>query len=168
MEHQSPASGGTGWASLKDSGSNILMPTRRHPFAFQARMTRIEDQNGDVIYDKEVTLLIPGGDGRSSGPRPMQGHWAVGHHLEDLHLRISKDCRQIQVETSYLPEPLLNFCGSTLCFSAPLGHGMRPGPLMTRLFQRLLRGLERRRCSSGGAARHGRLPRRRLQPREEN
>ncbi len=109
------------------------------PFAFQAGDEQDpRDQNGNVIYDRGVTL--------ADTWRAMEGlvdHGrcrAIG--LSDITLDgllpIYESARikpaVVQVESHpYLPETeLLEFCKKNdivfLAF-APLGHGMRPGPL---------------------------------------
>src|SRR5277367_5125353 len=109
------------------------------PFAFQSGDEQDpRDQNGNVIYDDGVTLLDTW--------RAMEGlvdHGrcrAIG--LSDITLKelspIYESARikpaVVQVESHpYLPETeLLEFCkekGIVLLAFAPLGHGMRPGPL---------------------------------------
>ena len=109
------------------------------PFAFQPGDEQDpRDQNGNVIYDKGVTLLDTWraleslvGDGRCR---------AIG--LSDITLSdlspIYESARikpaVVQVESHpYLPETeLLEFCktkGVVLLAFAPLGHGMKPGLL---------------------------------------
>ncbi len=109
------------------------------PFAFQPGDEQDpRDQNGNVIYDKGVTLLDTWraleslvGDGRCR---------AIG--LSDIALSelspIYESARikpaVVQVESHpYLPETeLLEFCkqkGIVLLAFAPLGHGMKPGLL---------------------------------------
>ncbi|MGA2808538.1 MAG: aldo/keto reductase [Terracidiphilus sp.] len=109
------------------------------PFAFQPGDEQDpRDQNGNVLYDKEVTLLDTWraleslvDDGRCR---------AIG--LSDISLSelspIYESARikpaVVQVESHpYLPETeLLEFCkekGIVLLAFAPLGHGMRPGLL---------------------------------------
>jgi alcohol dehydrogenase (NADP+) len=109
------------------------------PFAFQPGEDQDpRDANGDVIYDHGVTLLetwraleslVDGGRCRAIGLSD------VG--LKEL-LPIYESARikpaVVQVEAHpYLPETeLLEFCedkGIVLLAFAPLGHGMRPGPL---------------------------------------
>jgi alcohol dehydrogenase (NADP+) len=109
------------------------------PYAFQAGEEQDpRDQNGNVIYDKGVTLLdtwkameslVDGGKCRAIG-------------LSDVGLKelvpIYESARikpaVIQIESHpYLPETeLLEFCKEKdivfLAF-APLGHGIKPGPL---------------------------------------
>jgi alcohol dehydrogenase (NADP+) len=109
------------------------------PFAFQPGEEQDpRDQNGDIVYDRDVTLLdtwraleslVDGGRCRAIG-------------LSDINLAgllpIYESARikpaVVQVESHpYLPETeLLEFCrekGIVLLAFAPLGHGMRPGPL---------------------------------------
>jgi len=109
------------------------------PFAFQPGEEQDpRDDNGNVIYDKEVTLLdtwramenlVDGGKCRAIG-------------LSDIGLKellpIYEAARikpaVIQVEAHpYLPESeLLEFCkekGIIFLAFAPLGHGIRPGPI---------------------------------------
>ncbi len=96
------------------------------------------DQNGNVLYDKEVTLLdtwrameslVDGGRCRAIGLSDIS--------LNEL-LPIYESARikpaVVQVEAHpYLPETeLLEFCkekGIVFLAFAPLGHGMRPGLL---------------------------------------
>ena len=109
------------------------------PYAFQSGDEQDpRDQNGNVIYDKGVTLLdtwramenlVDHGQCRAIGLSD------VG--LNEL-LPIYESARiqpaVVQVESHpYLPETeLLEFCkakGIVLLAFAPLGHGMKPGPL---------------------------------------
>jgi alcohol dehydrogenase (NADP+) len=96
------------------------------------------DENGNVIYDKETTLLDTwrGMEGLADGGKCR----AIG--LADVTLdklqsifeaaRIKPACVQVESHP-YLPEnEMLEFCkekGIILLAFAPLGHGMRPGPL---------------------------------------
>jgi alcohol dehydrogenase (NADP+) len=126
--------------SLNRLGLNYLDLYLIHtPFAFQPGDEQDpRDQNGNVIYDNGVTLLDTW--------RAMEGlvdHGrcrAVG--LSDVGLNellpLYESARikpaVVQVESHpYLPETeLLEFCkekGIVLLAFAPLGHGMRPGPL---------------------------------------
>jgi len=109
------------------------------PFAFQPGDEQDpRDQNGNVIYDREVTLaetwramerLVDDGRCRAIGLSDIS--------LEEL-LPIYESARikpaVVQVEAHpYLPETeLLEFCKEKdivfLAF-APLGHGIKPGPL---------------------------------------
>jgi alcohol dehydrogenase (NADP+) len=109
------------------------------PFAFQAGDEQDpRDENGNVIYDNGVTLidtwrameqLVEGGKCRAIGLADIT--------LEKL-LPIYEAARikpsVVQVEAHpYLPETeLLEFCkekGITFLAFAPLGHGIKPGPL---------------------------------------
>jgi aldehyde reductase len=109
------------------------------PFAFQPGENQDpRDENGNVIYDREVTLpdtwkamenLVDSGKCRAIGLSD------VG--LEELSL-IYKSARikpaVVQIESHpYLPETeLLEFCkehGIVFLAFAPLGHGIKPGPL---------------------------------------
>ena len=109
------------------------------PFAFQAGEEQDpRDQNGNVVYDREVTLLDTW---RAMESLVDRGRCrAIG--LSDINLDgllpIYESARikpaVVQVESHpYLPETeLLEFCrkkGIVLLAFAPLGHGMRPGPL---------------------------------------
>jgi alcohol dehydrogenase (NADP+) len=109
------------------------------PFAFQAGEEQDpRDQNGNVVYDRDVTLLDTW---RAMESLVDRGRCrAIG--LSDLNLNgllpIYESARikpaVVQVESHpYLPETeLLEFCrekGIVLLAFAPLGHGMRPGPL---------------------------------------
>jgi alcohol dehydrogenase (NADP+) len=109
------------------------------PFAFQPGDEQDpRDQNGNVIYDRGVTLLDTW--------RALEGlvdHGrcrAIGLSDVDLNelLPLYESARikpaVIEVEAHpYLPETeLLEFCkekGVVFLAFAPLGHGMRPGPL---------------------------------------
>jgi alcohol dehydrogenase (NADP+) len=96
------------------------------------------DQNGNVIYDNEITLLDTW---RAMESLVDQGKCrAIG--LSDITLNgllpIYEAARikpaAVQVESHpYLPETeLLDFCkekGVVFLAFAPLGHGMKPGPL---------------------------------------
>lgn len=109
------------------------------PFAFQAGDEYDpRNQAGDIIYDRGVTLS----DTWKAMERLVdQGRCrAIG--LSDITLKelipLYESARikpaVVQVEAHpYLPEnELLEFCkekGITLLAFAPLGHGMRPGPL---------------------------------------
>src|SRR5579872_3834450 len=109
------------------------------PFAFKPGDDQDpRDQNGNVIYDKGVTLLDTW---RAMESLVDHGKCrAIG--LSDISLKelvpIYESARikpaVVQVEAHpYLPETeLLEFCkekGIVLLAFAPLGHGMRPGPL---------------------------------------
>jgi aldehyde reductase len=109
------------------------------PFAFQPGDDQDpRDQNGNVLYDDGVTLLdtwraleslIDGGRCRAIGLSDI--------NLDELSpiyesARIKPAVVQVEAHP-YLPETdLLEFCkekGIVLLAFAPLGHGMRPGPL---------------------------------------
>jgi aldehyde reductase len=109
------------------------------PFAFQPGDEQDpRDQNGNVLYDKEVTLLDTW---RAMESLVDHGRCrAIG--LSDITLNralpIYESARikpaAVQVESHpYLPETeLLEFCkekGIIFLAFAPLGHGARPGPL---------------------------------------
>ena len=109
------------------------------PFAFQAGDEQDpRDQNGNVLYDRGVTLLETWSAMESLVDRGRCR--AIGLFDISLHelLPIYKSARikpaVVQVEAHpYLPETeLLEFCDENeiafLAF-APLGHGIRPGPL---------------------------------------
>ncbi|MTH15595.1 aldo/keto reductase [Flavobacterium sp. LC2016-01] len=127
-------------ASLKRLGLDYLDLYLIHtPFAFQPGDEQDpRDQNGNVIYDHEVTLLdtwrameslVDSGKVRSIG-------------LSDISLkelipiyeaaRIKPAVVQIEAHP-YLPEnELLDFCkekGIVFLAFAPLGHGIKPGPI---------------------------------------
>jgi len=109
------------------------------PFAFQPGDEQDpRDQSGNVIYDRGVTLLDTW---RAMESLVDQGKCrAIG--LSDIGLKqllpLYESARikpaAVQVESHpYLPETeLLQFCkekGIVFLAFAPLGHGMRPGPL---------------------------------------
>ena len=109
------------------------------PFAFQPGDEQDpRDQNGNVIYDKGITLLDTW---RAMESLVDRGRCrAIG--LSDLSMNellpIYESARikpaVVQVESHpYLPETeLLQFCkekGVVFLAFAPLGHGIRPGPL---------------------------------------
>ena len=127
-------------ASLNRLGLKYLDLYLIHtPFAFQpGDEQEPRDQNGNVIYDRGVTLLdtwrametlLDHGKCRAIGLSDIG--------LDELKL-IYEAARikpaVVQVESHpYLPETeLLEFCkekGIVLLAFAPLGHGTRPGPL---------------------------------------
>jgi aldehyde reductase len=109
------------------------------PFAFQPGDDQDpRDQNGNVIYDQGVTLLDTW-----KAMESLVDHGkcrAIG--LSDISLNEVKPIYEsarikpavVQVESHpYLPETELSeFCkekGIVFLAFAPLGHGMRPGPL---------------------------------------
>jgi alcohol dehydrogenase (NADP+) len=109
------------------------------PFAFQTGDEQDpRDQNGNVIYDRDVTLLDTWRAMESLVDEGRCG--AIG--LSDISLEILLPIYEaarikpavVQVESHpYLPETeLLEFCkekGIVFLAFAPLGHGMRPGLL---------------------------------------
>ena len=127
-------------ASLASLGLDYLDLYLIHtPFAFQPGDNQDpRDQNGNVIYDRGVTLLdtwkametlVDHGKCRAIGLSDVS--------LDELK-RIYQSARikpaVVQVEAHpYLPETeLLEFCkqtGVVFLVFAPLGHGARPGPL---------------------------------------
>ena len=127
-------------ASLDRLGLNYLDLYLIHtPFAFQPGEEHDpRDQNGNVLYDRDVTLLDTW---RAMESLVDRGRCrAIGLSDIDLNmlLPIYESARikpaVVQVESHpYLPETeLLEFCrekGIVLLAFAPLGHGMRPGPL---------------------------------------
>jgi alcohol dehydrogenase (NADP+) len=109
------------------------------PFAFQPGNEQDpRDQNGNVIYDKGVTLLdtwrameslVDHGKCRAIGLSDI-----TLNELLPLYESARIKPAAVQVETHpYLPEAeLLEFCkekGIVLLAFAPLGHGMHPGLL---------------------------------------
>jgi len=107
------------------------------PFAFQAGDDfDPRDKDGNVIYDREVTLL----DTWRAMEKLVDGGKCRAIGLSDITLETLKPLYEaarikpavVQVESHpYLPETeLLEFCKATgmvfLAF-APLGHGMKPG-----------------------------------------
>jgi alcohol dehydrogenase (NADP+) len=127
-------------ASLDRLGLNYLDLYLIHtPFAFQPGDEQDpRDQDGNVLYDRGVTLLDTWGAMESLVDRGRCR--AIG--LSDIGLNellpIYESARikpaVVQVESHpYLPETeLLEFCkekGVLFLAFAPLGHGVRPGPL---------------------------------------
>lgn len=109
------------------------------PFAFQPGDEQDpRDKNGDVIYDKGVTLQDTWGameDLVDQGRCRAIGLSDIGlDELRPLYESARIKPAVVQVEAHpYLPETeLLEFCKANeivfLAF-APLGHGIRPGPL---------------------------------------
>jgi len=131
-------------ASLKRLGLEHLDLYLIHtPFAFQPGDEQDpRDRNGSVLYDNGVTLLDTW---RAMESLVDRGRCrAIG--LSDITLNelspIYESARikpaVVQVEAHpYLPEmELLEFCkerGIVLLAFAPLGHGVRPGPLDDRV-----------------------------------
>ncbi len=127
-------------ASLERLGLDYLDLYLIHtPFAFQPGDEQDpRDQNGNVVYDRGVTLLdtwrameslVDHGKCRAIGLSDIT--------LKDLtplydSARIKPAVVQVEAHP-YLPETeLLEFCkekGIVLLAFAPLGHGVRPGPL---------------------------------------
>jgi len=109
------------------------------PFAFQPGDEQDpRDQNGNVLYDHDVTLLdtwkaleklVDHGKCRAIGLSD------VGlNELKPIYESARIKPAAVQLESHpYLPETeLLEYCkerGVVLLAFAPLGHGMRPGPL---------------------------------------
>jgi alcohol dehydrogenase (NADP+) len=127
-------------ASLERLGLDYLDLYLIHtPFAFQPGDEQDpRDENGDVIYDKGVTLQDTWGameDLVDQGRCRAIGLSDIGlDELRPLYESARIKPAVVQVEAHpYLPETeLLEFCKSNkivfLAF-APLGHGIRPGPL---------------------------------------
>jgi diketogulonate reductase-like aldo/keto reductase len=127
-------------ASLERLGLDYLDLYLIHtPFAFQAGDEQDpRDANGDVIYDKGVTLLDTWRameDLVDRGRCRAIGLSDIGlNELRPLYESARIKPAAVQVEAHpYLPEAeLLEFCKEReivfLAF-APLGHGIRPGPL---------------------------------------
>lgn len=127
-------------ASLERLGLDYLDLYLMHtPFAFQPGDEQDpRDENGEIIYDQGVTLLdtwkameslVDGGRCRAIGLSD------IGlDELRPLYESARIKPAAVQVEAHpYLPETeLLDFCQAKnivfLAF-APLGHGIRPGPL---------------------------------------
>jgi alcohol dehydrogenase (NADP+) len=109
------------------------------PYAFQPGDNQDpRDQNGNVLYDRDVTLLDTWKALENLVDHGKCG--AIG--LSDISLDELKPLYEaarikpavVQVESHpYLPETeLLEFCkqkGIVFLAFAPLGHGIRPGPL---------------------------------------
>ena len=109
------------------------------PFAFQPGDEQDpRDENGNVIYDRGVTLL----DTRRAMESLMERGKCLAIGLSDITLdelapiyelaRVKPAVVQVEAHP-YLPETeLLEFCtrnGVVFLAFAPLGHGVRPGPL---------------------------------------
>jgi aldehyde reductase len=109
------------------------------PFAFQPGDNMDpRDQSGNIIYDRGVTLLetwrameslVDRGQCRAIGLSDV-----VLENLAPLYEAARIKPAVVQVESHpYLPQTeLLEFCqqkGIVLLAFAPLGHGIRPGPL---------------------------------------
>src|ERR1700753_6627 len=109
------------------------------PFAFKPGLDQDpRDENGNVIYDKDTTLLdtwrameelVDGGRCRAIGLADVD----IGKLMSFSEAaRITPAVVQVEAHP-YLPEnELLQFCkerGIALLAFAPLGHGMKPGPI---------------------------------------
>ncbi len=109
------------------------------PFAFQSGDEQDpRDQNGNVLYDHDVTLLDTW---RAMESLVDHGKcWAIG--LSDITLnellpiyessRIKPAVVQVEAHPYFPQAELLEFCrpkGIVFLAFAPLGHGVRPGPL---------------------------------------
>ena len=132
-------------ASLERLGLKYLDLYLIHtPYAFQPGDNQDpRDENGNVIYDRGVTLLDTWkalenlvDDGKSEqGKCRAIGLSDVGlNELKPLYEAARIKPAVVQVESHpYLPETeLLEFCkekGIVLLAFAPLGHGMKPGLL---------------------------------------
>jgi alcohol dehydrogenase (NADP+) len=109
------------------------------PFAFQPGDEQDpRDQNGNVIYDRDITLLETWRAMESLVDHGRCRAIGLSDVTLDKVLPIYEAARikpaVVQVESHpYLPETeLLDFCkekGIVFLAFAPLGHGMRPGPL---------------------------------------
>ena len=117
------------------------------PFAFQPGDEQDpRDQNGNVVYDQGITLLdtwramenlVDHGKCRAIGLSDV-GLGELPAVYESARIKPAV----VQVEAHpYLPETeLLEFCqekGVVLLAFAPLGHGMRPGPLEDSVISRI-------------------------------
>ncbi|WP_106314527.1 aldo/keto reductase [Paraburkholderia sp. BL18I3N2] len=127
-------------ASLERLGLDYLDLYLIHtPFAFKPGDEQDpRDENGDVIYDKGVTLLDTWSameDLVDRGRCRAIGLSDIGlDELRPLYESARIKPAVVQVEAHpYLPETeLLEFCkenGIVFLAFAPLGHGIRPGPL---------------------------------------
>jgi len=127
-------------ASLERLGLDYLDLYLIHtPFAFKPGDEQDpRDENGDVVYDKGVTLLDTWSameDLVDRGRCRAIGLSDIGlDELRPLYESARIKPAVVQVEAHpYLPETeLLEFCkekGIVFLAFAPLGHGIRPGPL---------------------------------------
>jgi len=127
-------------ASLERLGLKYLDLYLIHtPFAFQPGDNQDpRDQNGNVLYDRDVTLLDTWRAMESlvdHGKCQAIGLSDVGlNELKPIYEAARIKPAVVQVESHpYLPETeLLEFCkqtGVVLLAFAPLGHGMKPGLL---------------------------------------
>ncbi|MGF6571987.1 alcohol dehydrogenase (NADP+) [Paraburkholderia sp. GAS333] len=141
-------------ASLERFGLDYLDLYLIHtPFAFQPGDEQDpRDENGQVIYDEGVTLLETWQAMESLVDNGKCG--AIG--LSDIGLKELQPLYEsarikpavVQVEAHpYLPETeLLEFCkenGIAFLAFAPLGHGIRPGPLEDPVILRIAAQLGR-------------------------
>jgi len=126
--------------SLERLGLDYLDPYLIHtPFAFKPGDDQDpRDEKGDLIYDEDTTLLdtwrgmeelVDGGRCRAIGLSDVD-LGKLMHVYEAARIKPAV----IQVEAHpYLPETeLLRFCRErdiVLLAFAPLGHGMKPGPI---------------------------------------
>jgi alcohol dehydrogenase (NADP+) len=139
-------------ASLERLGLKYLDLYLIHtPFAFQPGDDQDpRDQNGNVLYDREVTLLDTWEAMESlvdHGKCRAIGLSDVGlNELKPIYESARIKSAAVQVESHpYLPETeLLGFCkekGIVLLAFAPLGHGMKPGlledPVITAIAARV-------------------------------
>ena len=156
-------------ASLDKLGLEYLDLYLIHtPFAFQPGDDQDpRDQNGNVIYDHDVTLLDTW-----KAMESLVDHGkcrAIG--LSDIGLNELKPIYEsakikpavVQVESHpYLPETeLLGFCkekGIVFLAFAPLGHGMKPGlledPVISAIAARVKKNAGTGPAGLGGAARY--------------
>ena len=135
-------------ASLKRLGLEHLDLYLIHtPFAFQPGDEQDpRDRNGSVLYDNGVTLLdtwrameslVDRGRCRAIGMSDI-----TLNELSPIYESARIKPAVVQVEAHpYLPETeLLEFCkerGIVLLAFAPLGHGVRPGPLDDRVISEI-------------------------------
>jgi len=123
------------------------------PFAFHPGDEQDpRDENGDVLYDKGMTLL---GTWRAMEDLVDHGRCrAIGlsditlDELQPLYESARIKPAAVQVEAHpYLPETeLLEFCkerGIVFLAFAPLGHGIRPGPLEDPVILQIAARLEK-------------------------
>jgi alcohol dehydrogenase (NADP+) len=109
------------------------------PFAFQPGDNyEPRDQNGNIIYDKGVSLIETWRAMESLADQSKCRATGVSDVVLETLVPLYEAARikpaVVQVESHpYLPQTeLLKFCrekGIVLLAFAPLGHGMRPGPL---------------------------------------
>jgi alcohol dehydrogenase (NADP+) len=109
------------------------------PFAFQPGEEQDpRDQGGNIVYDHSITLLDTWRAMENVVDRGKCRAIGLGDiglkELEPIYAAARIKPAVIQVESHpYLPETeLLEFCkekGIVLLAFAPLGHGIRPGPL---------------------------------------